>query len=416
MSNAGGKRSVWRTNFNQAVRVMLSHRMRSGLVILGVSIGITTILMMVTALSGLARKINADMVSASRPYVYVQRFDLFVSSEEQRKQQSRKELTMADAMALPELCPSVDRVCFMVQSSRSYLVRANGKRTPPVPVLGASAEFPRVYTFALDHGRYYTEAEAMRRDRVVVLGYGPAQDLFGERDPVGEFVRVAGRRYRVVGTFATRGHILGALSDNFLAMPHTTYDKDLRNENDLESISANVRGGATLAQAEEEITRALRVRRRVPPGEKNDFAVSTSEAFVDLVRKVTVPIGIVLTIIASIGLVVGGIGVMNIMLISVTERTREIGVRMALGAHKSHIMQQFLVEAGMLTGVGGLVGAVFGTLAAWGVSRMIHFPFTVSVFWTVTSILFSVFVGVAFGIYPARRAAAMDPVEALRYE
>jgi len=407
---------MWRANLTQAMHVILLHRMRSGLVVLGVAIGITTILMMVTALSGLARKINADMVSSNRPYVYVQRFDLFVSDEAKRKQAQRKELTADDAMALHDLCPSVDRVTFLVQSASSYLVRAHGKRTPPVPVLGASAGFPRVYSFAIEHGRFYTRSEVMRRDRVVVLGYGPARDLFGSTNPVGKFIRVGGRQYRVIGTFATRGHILGSMTDNFLAMPHTTFEKDLRTDQDEESIAANARNGVSLAQLEDEITRALRIRRHVPPGGKNDFTVSTSEAFVDLIRKVTVPIGIVLTIIASIGLVVGGIGVMNIMLISVTERTREIGVRMAIGAHKKHIMQQFLVEAGLLTGIGGLVGTVFGTLAAWGVSRVIHFPFTVSLFWTATSVSFSVFVGVVFGIYPARRAAAMNPIDALRYE
>ena len=160
----------------------------------------------------------------------------------------------------------------------------------------------------------------------------------------------------------------------------------------------------------------LRIRRRVPPGEDNNFVVLTSEAFLDIVRKVTVPIGMVLTIIASIGLLVGGIGVMNIMLISVAERTREIGVRMALGARKKDVLQQFLVEASTLTGIGGIIGTIFGILLAFLVSRLINFPFYFSIPWTVTAIVFSAGVGIIFGIYPARRAARMDPVTALRYE
>ncbi len=412
----GRPRAIWRENLAQAVRVMRMHRMRSVLVILGVTIGVTTILMMVTALDGLARKINRDMVSASRPYVYAQKYDLFVSGEEERRQRRRPELTPEDAEAMLELCPGALRSTFMVQSSNNYIVRANGEHTTPMPLFGASTSFPEIYTFNIERGRYYTDSEVERRERVVVLGYGPAHDLFPDVDPIGRTIRVAGHRYRVVGTLASRHHIFGSLSDNFVVMPHTTYEKDVQTEFDFTSLAVTARDGVSIDDLAEQVTVALRIRRGLRPNEENNFVVLTSESFLDLVRRITVPIGIVLTVLASIGLVVGGIGVMNIMLISVTERTREIGVRMALGARKSYIVQQFLVEAGTLTGLGGVLGTVFGTLAAWGVSRVIHFPFSVSVFWTVTSVLFSVFVGVVFGLYPARRAASLDPVEALRYE
>jgi putative ABC transport system permease protein len=177
-----------------------------------------------------------------------------------------------------------------------------------------------------------------------------------------------------------------------------------------------VRDGASLDDGVEEITRALRVRRGLRPGEKNDFDVQTSESFVELVKKFTVPIGVVLTIIASIGLLVGGIGVMNIMLISVAERTREIGVRRAIGAARGDVMRQFLIEAGTLTGVGGVIGVAAGTALAFGVSKLIHFPFVFSLPWTIVSLVFSILVGVGFGLYPARRAGDMDPVAALRHE
>ena len=409
-------RAVWRENLAQTFRVMRMHRMRSVLVILGVTIGVTTILMMVTALGGLARKINRDMVSAARPYVYAQKYDLFVSDAEQRRQRRRPELTAEDAEAMLAMCPGADRSTFMVQSARNYLVHAGSERTPPVPLFGASASFPEIYTFDVEQGRYYTDDEVRRRERVVVLGYGPAHDLFPDGDPIGKTVRVAGHRYRVVGTLASRHHIFGSMSDNFVVMPHTTYEKDIQTDRDFTSLAVTARDGTDIDDLAQEVTAALRVRRGLRPHEENNFVVLTSDSFIDLVRRITVPIGIVLTVLASIGLVVGGIGVMNIMLISVTERTREIGVRMALGARKGWIVQQFLVEAGTLTGIGGVLGTLLGTLAAWGVSRAIHFPFTVSVFWTVTSVAFSVLVGVGFGLYPARRAASLDPVEALRYE
>jgi putative ABC transport system permease protein len=268
----------------------------------------------------------------------------------------------------------------------------------------------------VDRGRFIGETDVRYRERVVVLAAGPAKDLFGELDPIGREIVIGGEKYRVIGTLASRKHIFGGRPDNFAAIPHTTFGKDLQRDHHWVSIGATVREGVTLEQGVEQATRGMRVARGLLPAQKNDFAVATSEAFIDLVKKVTVPIGIVLTIIASIGLLVGGIGVMNIMLVSVTERTREIGVRRAIGAGRGDIMLQFLVEAGTLTGIGGIIGVVFGTALAFLVSRLINFPFYFSLPWTVTSLLFSVLVGVGFGLYPARRAGDMDPVAALRYE
>jgi putative ABC transport system permease protein len=305
---------------------------------------------------------------------------------------------------------------YMVESQGNYVVRYGPEKTPPTTILGCSHDLPALYSLAIERGRFFGEAEVRFRERVAVLGYGPTKDLFGDLDPVGRSVMIAGEKYQVVGTLAERKHILGAWSDNFVCVPHTTFGKDLQTEFDWVTLGATVRDAATLERGVEEVTRALRVQRGLRPGQKNDFDVQTSESFIALVKKVTVPIGAVLTIIASIGLVVGGIGVMNIMLISVAERTREIGVRRAIGAGRGDIMLQFLVEAGALTGVGGVVGVVVGTALAFLVARLIHFPFAFSLPWTVVALLFSVLVGVGFGLYPARRAGDMDPVNALRYE
>jgi putative ABC transport system permease protein len=389
--------------------------MRSGLLILGVAIGVASILMMVTVLSGLSRKINRDLVSSNRPYISVQKYDILVSGDDE-EMLKRRDLTRADAHAIDRDCSSLDAVCFIIQSSGNYRVQYGSEKTSPQPILATSHTFPEIFSFSLQQGRFFTEGETAHRERVVVLGYGPASDLFPHGDPVGKEVRIGTRRYDVVGAFESRHHIVGSFSDNFFVIPHTTYQKDFEAEGDYASIAATVEEGLELEEGVEEITALLRIRRGVRPGQDNDFNVLTDEAFVDLIRRVTVPIGIVLTIIASIGLLVGGIGVMNIMLISVTERTREIGVRMAIGAEKRDILTQFLVEAATLTGVGGVFGTISGTALAWAVSHVIHFPFTVSIPWTVTAVAFSAGVGVLFGLYPARRAASMDPVNALRYE
>jgi putative ABC transport system permease protein len=295
-------------------------------------------------------------------------------------------------------------------------VRYGAEKTPPITVLGCGPAMTEIFTMTVERGRFINEQDVLHRERVIVLAYGPAKDLFKDLDPIGRYVGIDGKRYRVVGTFESRHHIFGGLAENFAAIPHTAAAKDFETESDWFSISATVRDGVTLEEGVDEVTRAMRVVRGLMPAEKNDFAVTTSEAFIGLVKRITVPISIVLTIIASIGLVVGGIGVMNIMLISVAERTREIGVRRAIGAGRGDIMFQFLVESGTLTGIGGVVGVVFGTALAYLVSKLIHFPFYFSVPWTIIALVFSVLVGVGFGLYPARRAGDMDPVTALRYE
>jgi putative ABC transport system permease protein len=409
-------RNLWKENIAQAAEVMRAHRMRSGLLILGVSIGIATVLMIVTVLSGLMSKIYQDMASASRPYVYVQKYDFMVEGENAQEMWKRKDFTREDAAAIAEMCPSVSASLFMVESQGNYSVRYGPEKTPPTTILGCSNELPELFSLSVDRGRFFSESELNFKERVAVLAHGPAQDLFNQADPIGRYVIINSVKYKVVGTIAPRRSIFGSWSDNFVCVPHTTFAKDLQREYDWITLGATVRDGASLDDGVEEITRALRVRRGLRPGEKNDFDVQTSESFVELVKKFTVPIGVVLTIIASIGLLVGGIGVMNIMLISVAERTREIGVRRAIGAARGDVMRQFLIEAGTLTGVGGVIGVAAGTALAFGVSKLIHFPFVFSLPWTIVSLVFSILVGVGFGLYPARRAGDMDPVAALRHE
>ncbi|UCG51894.1 MAG: ABC transporter permease [Candidatus Latescibacterota bacterium] len=411
------KKSLVGENIRQAFDIIRTHRMRSGLLILGVAIGIMTILAMVTVMSGLVRKINKDLESANRPYLFVTRYDLFEAGVDEEEMLRRKKLEPEDAEALRNLCPALDRVCYLVsQGDIAFVLYREGEHTSPIELDGASHTFPEIFSLPIEHGRYFSEIEVSHRKRVVVLGYGPAQDLFSHENPIGKYVNIEKHRYQVIGTFADRKHFIGSISDNFAVIPHTSYRKDFQRDRDDPAIAANVKGGYTLKDAEEQIVNVMRVRRGLSPGEKSNFFVVTSTAFLEMVSKVTFAISGVLVVIASIGLLVGGIGVMNIMLISVAERTREIGIRRAIGANRRDIVQQFLMESATLTGIGGVIGTGLGTVFAILISRQIHFPFQFSFGWTITAVLFSVSVGVVFGIYPARRAAALDPVDALRYE
>jgi putative ABC transport system permease protein len=411
------KRSLAKENVRQAFGIIRTHKMRSGLLILGVAIGIMAILAIVTVMMGLVRKINKDLESSNRPYLFVSRFDMFEGNVDEEELLRRKKLERDDADYLAAHCPLVDRVSFIIgRWAPDNVLYRKGEHTSPIEIDGSWQTFPELFSLSIENGRFFTEVEVQHRQRVVVLGYGPAKDLFPHENPIDKIVKMKGEHYRVIGTFANREHFIGAISNNFAVVPHTSYRRDFETDEDDGAIVVNIKDGYTLEEAKEQITNLMRARRGLGPGVRNNFFVVTSESFIQVVSKVTLAISGVLVIIASIGLVVGGIGVMNIMLISVAERTREIGVRMALGANKRDIIQQFLVESATLTGVGGILGTVLGLLLAMLIAHQIHFPFRFSVFWTTIALVFSAVIGLIFGIYPARRAARLDPVEALRYE
>jgi putative ABC transport system permease protein len=408
---------VWRENFAQALITIRTHRMRSGLLILGVSIGVMTVLAMVTILSGLGKRVEQDIMSANRPFLHVARYDPMEGDRDFHALARRKKLTAEDARAIQTQCRTIDKVDFEVSPGEGMRVlRFEGQRTNLIQIIGTSQNFPYLFNLKMDEGRFLTEQEIERRRRVVVLGYGPAKDLFRNRDPIGKWIRIGSYEYEVVGTMQSRRHFMGSISDNFAVIPYTAHEKDFSSKWDDYEIVATVKPEYTLEEAKDEVTALLRARRKVAPGADNDFVVTSSETFREMLSNVTKYIGLVLVVISSIGLMVGGIGVMNIMLISVTERTREVGVRMALGAQRSDILQQFLIEASTLTGTGGVMGIVLGLVAARGATRLVNFPYSLPIGWIIIAFLFSAGIGIIFGMYPANRAAKMDPVTALRYE
>lgn len=412
-----GKGQVWIENLRQALEVIRTHRLRSGLLILGVAIGVTTVLAMVTVMSGLGKRIEQDIISANRPYLVVTRYDPMAGGGGDRRDlYRRKKLTVQDARAIEDSCLTIDKVDFQVSGGRMRILRYGAERTNLIQVLGASPNFAQMYNFQIEEGRLFTPFELEKRRRVVVLGYGPAKDLFPNRDPIGKSIKIGNIEYEVVGMLASREHFLGSIGDNFVIIPHTTFVKDHSERWDDYQIGITVKSEYSLEEGKEEITALLRARRKVPPGEENDFWVTTSETFRELISSATRYIGLVLVVISSIGLMVGGIGVMNIMLISVTERTREVGVRMAVGAKRSDIVQQFLIESATLTGIGGVLGIIMGLFVARGVANLIRFPYSVPIVWIFIAFLFSALIGIIFGIYPANRAAKMDPIKALHYE
>jgi len=408
---------VWRENLIQALNVIKTHKLRSSLLIIGVAIGVTTVLAMVTVMSGLGKRVESDIMSVNRPYLLISRFDPFTDSRDRRDLLRRDKLTAADAEAIAAECETVEQVDLQISpQGGARILRYRKERTDFIQMIGTSQNFGSMFSFSVGRGRFFTRFELDHKSRVIVLGSGPAEDLFPVRDPIGKVLKIGSHRYSVVGVMESREHFMGGMSDNFAVIPYTVFEKDMSSQNDQYNLAATVRNGFTLEEGKEDITDLLRRRRGVKPGEKNNFHITTSETFREMINNVTRYIGLVLVVISSIGLMVGGIGVMNIMLISVTERTREIGIRMAMGARKRDVMQQFLVEAATLTGIGGVLGIFLGMLAAYGVSSLISFPYSVPFIWIIVAVVSSASIGLIFGLYPANRAANMDPIKALHYE
>jgi len=399
----------------QALQIISGNRMRSFLLIVGVAIGVATLLAIYTIVGGLSGKIRSDIVSSAKPYLYIARYS-GLGGEDVDEKMRRPQIQPECLAAVADL-PGVDCVDYMISNGRATVLTYSDERTNLVQIFGASANFRNIYSFTLDQGRFFTYDEQQSRRRVCVIGDGPAQALFANIDPVGKRLRIFGVEYEVVGTMESRKHIFGQMGDNWVVVPWPTFEKDFSSGDfDDRTMAVTVADGTTTDELEPEIVGALRRVRGLGPGQENDFDIVASETYGDLVDKITQGVALVLVVLSSIGLMVGGIGVMNIMLISVTERTREIGVRMAVGAKRQDVLRQVLIEAGALTCCGGLVGVVLGYGLAWLGTRLLEFPFHLNPLVVVVAVLFSASIGIFFGLYPANRAARMDPIEALRHE
>ncbi|MDP6461431.1 MAG: ABC transporter permease, partial [Gemmatimonadota bacterium] len=411
------QRAVIRECIGLALEVLRAHRMRSALVILGVAIGVAVLMGMVAVLTGLGQKIEDEITASERPVVTLSKFDFLTEGDpHQEKILARPDVTPEDAAALEDLCESVEMAEFFIDANRGTILHYRDQKTRIVFVAGGGENVPFVYNLPVTVGRYFHDAELLASRNVIVLGHGPAEDLFPILDPVGKRIRLGGEEYEVVGVFAERKSVFGGMSENFAFIPWTTFKKNYGRKHDPYYVYMTIAEGYTAEDVVREATVVMRARHRLAPGEKNDFAAISNDRITEFVQKITGPIGLVLLVMSSIGLTVGGIGVMNIMLVSVTERTREIGIRKALGARRGTILLQFLVEAGTLTGLGGLVGVGLGSVVAWGVGRVAHFPVHISPWIVLGGALFSISIGVFFGLYPAVRGARLDPIEALRYE
>jgi putative ABC transport system permease protein len=410
--------------FLQVIRMALetvrSNKMRSFLTILGIVIGITTVVAIASIIQGLNGWFASQVSSLGSNIVTVTRLPQFANRFPTDEEKQRKELTLEDTAYLQQEAQNVEVVTailplnpfqFPNPNIRSGRVHANGVR-----VYGVEPDYINVYVSHVRSGRFLSDGDVYHRSSVIVLGATVAENMFPGTDPVGKQVYFENDAYDVVGVLEKRGSIFGLDRDNFVWIPVTTMLK-LHPESKYDLIIAmTANSQLAMPLVMDQVTEILRRRRHDGYNKPNSFDVGSQNQFIDFYNALTGGAYLVVLVIGSIGLMVGGIGVMNIMLVSVTERTREIGVRKAIGARKRHILLQFLLEAMVLTGIGGVVGIIVGTIISMLINYLSPVPSALPVMWIMIAFTVSVSVGLFFGIYPAARAAQLDPIEALRYE
>jgi len=408
-------------SFQMAMDAIKVHKMRAFLTILGVLIGVSTVIAMVSIITGLNTSMAKQIESLGSNVIYVTKFKIEIQlggpSDEER---NRKPITFEDAVVVRDFCPSVEAVSPQNWGPGPKTVKYKENKVSRFELIGVLPDYEVVNNNYAQEGRFFTDSDIKYRAWVVVLGIDVADALFPNEDPISKEISIGGsqfspKRFTVIGVMEKRPSILGESQNNFVLLPYDTYTKLYPEEKEL-LLVAKPKSPELTPQAIEEITQVMRLRRGVPADKPNDFAVSTQEDLMDIYRKITSAIYMVMVIISSIGLLVGGVGVMNIMLVSVTERTREIGIRKAIGARRKDILWQFLIEAMTLSGTGGVLGIIIGLLLGKLVSAVSPLPAAVSLFWIVLGFSFAVSVGLIFGIYPAYRAAKLDPIVSLRYE
>ena len=399
-----------------ALDTVRSHKLRSLLTVLGVIIGTGCVIAVGSIIAGLDGSITNILRSFGTNTLIVLKFSSPMSfGHRSNEERLRKPLTLENARAVAERCPSVEHVSPYLWPSFNMLHKVRYKGNDVYrPEIGGTEE-GYAQNVEMKYGRFLSDPDNQFRRPVAVIGEDLHKSLFPDVDPVGRWVNLDGHNFEVIGVMRRPSQAMAGDEDRRILLPYFTMRKmfPAAREHMLVVIAKE----GKLAQAADEIRIVLRLERRVPYDKPDNFSISSSEQLVEQWRNITSVVALVMVVLSSIGLLVGGIGVMNIMLVSVTERTREIGVRKALGARRVDVILQFLTEAVVLTGLGGLLGMCFGWLISLGARLLFpNLPTAVPMWAVATGVAVSVAVGLFFGIWPAAKAARLDPVVALRYE
>jgi len=394
------------------LKAITRNKMRSILTALGIIIGVACVIAMIAVGRGAQAAVQSQISSLGTNFLMV--FPGIATQFGARIWGSDSKLTEEDASAVRSECPSV---AYVSPSSRTGGQVIAGNLNWATQIQGVGVEWPFVRSWNVEKGGFFGDSEVRSAAKVAVLGATVADALFPQGDPIGQTIRIKNVPFRVIGVLETKGgSVMGQDQDDVVVAPYTTVMKRLKGSNRIDMFVASAVSRGAVADAEKEIEALLRQRHRIQPGQDSDFTIRSQREIAQTADQTSRQMSGLLAAIASISLLVGGIGIMNIMLVSVTERTREIGIRMAIGAKGRDILTQFLIEAVALSVAGGAIGIALGV----GVSRLLawkqQWPIVLSGDAVLLSFGFAAAIGIFFGFYPARKAARLDPIEALRYE
>jgi putative ABC transport system permease protein len=401
--------------FKVALRALARNKMRSMLTMLGIIIGVGAVIAMVGIGQGASASIQAQIANLGNNLLIVQPGSANTAGI-RGGAGSNTTLTADDVDAIARECPSVKAATPTVRAN-GQLVFGNQNWAPSAGITGVNEMYPEIKSWPIASGEFFTDADIRTGARVAVLGKTVVDNLFGGGDPIGQMLRVRNLPFKVVGVLSVKGqNQFGQDQDDTVLIPYTTAQKKLLTITWVNAANVSAISAKATSAAQKEITELLRQRHKLAPNQEDDFNVRNLTDIADAADQSSAIMTKLLASIAGVSLLVGGIGIMNIMLVSVTERTREIGIRMAIGARSGVIRRQFLIESITLSLVGGVIGVLFGVGTSLTISSTLHWPTSISPASVIVAVVFSVFVGVAFGYYPARKAAALDPIDALRYE
>lgn len=401
-----------------ALGALWGNKLRSSLTILGVLIGVWSVIAMTSLIQGLDNAVQGSIDELGSNILFVDRFppetDYDDLTEEER---NRKFMTVVEADAIRENCPAVAAVSpeNHYWASGGNIVKYKGKKANRPAIVGVVSDYQKVHNLSVSAGRFISSLDNHIRAMVCVIGTTVRDALFPDEDPIGKQIRANNSRFTVIGMREEQENLFNDSENNKVAIPLETYMK-LYPQDEALTLVVSAVSMARIEEAKEQIIIALRKVRRVSYDKENDFAVFGQENIREMVGNITQYIYIAMIVISSVGLMVGGVGVMNIMLVSVTERTREIGVRKAIGARRNNILWQFLIEAMTLSGTGGVLGIGAGLLTALLIGVISPLPFGISPLYVTLGFVVAVTVGLIAGVYPAYRAARVDPIESLHYE
>lgn len=405
-------------SFFMALAALRTNKLRSLLTLLGIAVGVFSIIGVMTAMGVVVSSIENGMSFLGAHTFQVQKFPNFRSGnpKEWAKMRNRKDITYTQALAVKERTTLAKAVGMFTGDGGKVVISPRGEKTNPnIFLSGRDIEGFEANNWTITDGRLFTQEELSAGKFVTIVGTDVTKKLFPYLDPIGETIRVDGRDYKIIGVVQTQGNVLGGGGDNIVTMPITTYFNVYGKEQEV-NLKVVALNAEVYDDCLEQVRGILRTVRHVPPDEDDDFAMTSNDSVVTQFNELTKYIRLGILLISAIALVAAGVGIMNIMLVSVTERTREIGIRKAIGARKSNILTQFVLEAVVLSELGGFVGILMGILGGNLTAMALDVNPVIPYDWVAIGFISCSIIGIVFGVYPAWKAANLDPIDSLRYE